>query len=247
MCEIPGGAENANPIVREIFKDCGHPAVQEKLQSVWIKTRPGNLLNLLNARLEYMRGQGSKKGNEFGVMKDVLRAHGLPLVFSFITAQESGFTPARGQADERGHWQIMPANAISLKIPVESLWDIRWGTEAASRLIKENLLTWARGNKPPNIKMVLASYNAGPANVVKTSNLSAAQVVAVQEKTGSKRLTLDLIRHYTEDFWELLKFRMIRPGPHEYVPSVLAAIFAGVRPDLSGLANDPNLSFTDLN
>jgi hypothetical protein len=132
----------------------------------------------------------------------------------------------------------------------DRLKPIETGTRVASQIIKDNINAWTNKQTGEiNVKMVIASYNAGLPRMQGNANTKADQIEKLKKQGNATyvQLSTEQIRRYSEDFWKLVEFHMVPEVTVHYVPEVLGAIFAGARPDQAKISSDTSLAFTDLN
>jgi uncharacterized membrane protein YgcG len=248
VCEMPIPEEKAHPIVVSMYKDCGHPTVKKKIDTVWSKGgRRADLVSYLGLHQSVLQGDTKGRAGEYATMKEVLKDNGLPVVLGFVALHETGFHGHKiGTSGELGHWQLMKATAKDFGIKTdEERRRIDTSTLAISKFFKMLIKEWTdEQTGEVNIKMVFASYNAGLGAMRK--RVKDAKAV-LNGSDQAEALSIDEIRLYSEDFWELVEMNMFKKNKvtPEYVPSVLAAIFAGARPEEVGLGTAED-AFTEL-
>ena len=148
------------------------------------------------------------------MIREVLRARGLPEDLAFTAMIESGFKPdAVSRVGAKGMWQFMAGTARRYGLRVDRWVDERLDPEkstiaAASYLndLYRQFGSWA---------LAQAAYNAGEVKVTR----------AIQ-KTGSR------------DFWTLAQSRHLRRETKEFVPQIHAATVIGRDPDRYGFDFD---------
>lgn len=109
------------------------------------------------ARLMLMINDNIQKASEkYHIDADLLRA---------VVKQESNFNPyAISSSGAQGLMQLMPDTADGLG--VDNPWDITQNIEGGARYLKDQLITF-----DGDLRLALAAYNAGPANVAKYSGI----------------------------------------------------------------------------
>jgi hypothetical protein len=245
LCSLPVPADKVHPIVKAMYKDCGNPIVNRMLNLYWGSkgTRKGQLVKFLNLQDASLRGQSQGQVQAFTTMKRVLKAAQLPPTLGFVTVQESGFDAnIRGRDGEIGYWQFMPNTARGVGLDPKLRNQIGPSTQAAARLFHQLIRQFTNSRGEVNIKMVLASYNAGSGASDRAENTMQAH-----KRSGASNfvhLTRQQIEAYSQDFWELYELKMLPNVTRNYVPSVLGLIFAGVRPDKAGISGVSG--FTEL-
>lgn len=95
-----------------------------------------------------------------------------------IAHQESRFrTDVRSRAGATGLMQIMPRTARSFGVNAEELTDARTSVELAVKLLDQIASTFRFPASMPEserLKVILASYNAGPGHILDARRLAAA-------------------------------------------------------------------------
>ena len=148
------------------------------------------------------------------MIREVLRARGLPEDLAFTAMIESGFKPdAVSRVGAKGMWQFMAGTARRYGLRVDRWVDERLDPEkstvAAAAYLRDlynQFGSWA---------LAQAAYNAGEVKVTR----------AIQ-KTGSR------------DFWTLAQSRHLRRETKEFVPQIHAATVIGRDPDRYGFDFD---------
>src|SRR2546428_12182079 len=140
------------------------------------------------------------------MIREVLRARGLPEDLAFTAMIESGFKPdGVSGVGAKGMWQFMAGTARRFGLRVDRWVDERLDPEkstvAAAAYLRDlytQFGSWA---------LAQAAYNAGEVKVMR----------AIQ-KTGSR------------DFWTLAQPRHLRRETKEFVPPIHAATVIGREP-----------------
>jgi len=139
-----------------------------------------------------------------------LKERGLPENLFYLAMIESGLNPyALSRAGAGGVWQFMPSTARKFGLRVD-FWvderrDLEKSTEAAISYLTE---LYTRFDSWP---LALASYNAGEGRVQR----------AVQ-------------RYDTEDYWELIEYRLLKRETRDYLPKMIAASILAENPEKYG-------------
>src|SRR5881628_316189 len=148
------------------------------------------------------------------MIREVLRARGLPEDLAFTAMIESGFKPdAVSRVGAKGMWQFMAGTARRYGLRVDRWVDERLDPErstvAAAAYLRDlyNLF----GSWP----LAQAAYNAGEVKVARAIS-----------KTGSR------------DFWTLAQSRYLRRETKEFVPQIHAVTMIGREPDRYGFEFD---------
>jgi membrane-bound lytic murein transglycosylase D len=155
-----------------------------------------------------------RAGRYLGMIRDVLRARGLPEELAFTAMIESGFKPdAVSRMGAKGLWQFMAGTARRYGLRVDRWVDERLdpqkSTEAAAAYLGD--LYELFGSWP----LAQAAYNAGEVTVARAIRL-----------TGSR------------DFWALARTRHLRRETKDFVPQIHAATLIGREPDRYGFDFD---------
>ena len=151
-----------------------------------------------------------RAGRYLGMIRDVLKARGLPEELAYTAMIESGFNPvAVSRVGAKGMWQFMAGTARRYGLRVDQWIDERLDPEkstiAAASYLRDlyNMFgSWA---------LAQAAYNAGE---VKVSRAIRA--------TGSS------------DFWTLAKTNHLRTETKDFVPAIHAATLIGLDPGRYG-------------
>jgi peptidoglycan lytic transglycosylase D len=156
----------------------------------------------------------SRSGRYLGMIREVLRARGLPEDLAYTAMIESGFKPdAVSRVGAKGMWQFMAPTARRYGLRVDSWVDERYDPEkstvAAAAYLRDlynQFGSWA---------LAQAAYNAGEMKVMRA-----------MQKTGSS------------DFWTLADSKYLRRETKEFVPQIHAATVIGREPDRYGFEFD---------
>lgn len=171
--------------------------------------------------LDYFQGRGRKwfhiwmerSGRYIPFMKKVLREHGLPEDLVYLAMIESGFSSrAYSRARAVGQWQFMKATGrkygLRVNFWVDERRDPEKATVAAARHLKDLY------DQFQNWKLAAAAYNA-----------------------GAGKISRAIARYKTEDFWELTRYRYLRPETKNYVPKLIAAALIAKDPEKYGFTS----------
>ena len=121
----------------------------------------------------------------FPVIEPILKKHGIPDDFKYLSVIESGLTNAVSPAVAKGFWQIMPAtareNGLEVNDNVDERYHLEKATEVACKYLlksKENLGSWT---------LAAAAYNAGNAGIgnrLKDQDVKSYYDLLLGEETG---------------------------------------------------------------
>ncbi len=121
----------------------------------------------------------------FPVIEPILKKHGIPDDFKYLSVIESGLTNAVSPAGARGFWQIMPAtareNGLEVNDNVDERYHLAKATEVACKYLlksKESLGSWT---------LAAAAYNAGNAGIgnrLKDQKVDSYYDLLLGEETG---------------------------------------------------------------
>lgn len=169
--------------------------------------------------IRYFQGRGRRYMQQYlerstrylPMMKNVLRENGLPEELVYIALIESGFSPrAHSRANAVGYWQFIRATGKRYGLHVDAFIDERrdpvLSTRAAAAYFKELYGMFGSWH------LAMAAYNVGEGRVKRA-----------------------VARHYTKDFWKLIKHRRSFPGETKsYVPKFIAAAMIAKDPERFG-------------
>ena len=162
--------------------------------------------------------EGLSRGRQYlPMIRDVLRAEGLPLDLAYVPLVESAFKPrALSRAKARGIWQFMEGtgleNGLTHDWYIDERVEAEKATRAAAKYLK-TLNTMFKGDWP----LTLAAYNAGPSRVRRAMKRSGRT-----------------------DYWTLTaSSRSLPRETRDYVPRVMAAILIGRNPVHYGMNVQP--------
>ena len=148
------------------------------------------------------------------MIRDVMRARGLPEELAFTAMIESGYNPqAVSRVGAKGMWQFMAATARRYGLRVDQWIDERLDPEkstlaAASYLrdLYNQFGSWA---------LAQAAYNAGEVKIARAIRA-----------TGSR------------DFWAIAQTKYLKRETKDFVPQIHAATMIGREPDAYGFDFD---------
>lgn len=151
-----------------------------------------------------------RSGRYIPMMKEVLKANGLPEDLVYMALIESGFNPkAYSRRRASGPWQFITRTGKRYGLEVDWWIDERRDPEkstiAAARHLKDlydQFSCWY---------LAAAGYNAGAGKISR----------AIQ-------------RYRTEDFWELTKHKYLKRETRHYVPKMIAAALIAKEPEKYG-------------
>lgn len=245
-CKPLDQTNEEHPFVTEIMKDCGHPLVISATNEVWLNPKSENrrINRFLNLYKEAHNSAPQGEAHNFKKMLDVLQQNSFPKVWSTVSLQESDFrATARSHAGAQGFWQFMPATARQYGLRVGGSNDQRneivASTTAATKYFRYLLNLWKRTNEQGqtvyNIKMALASYNAGEGNTKRASNRAEQQILSENVQNPK---SIDELSEFSEDFWELSRLRMLPSETRKYVPLILGASHIVLNPKYHGVSEE---------
>lgn len=172
--------------------------------------------------IRYFQGRGrphmevylSRSTRYLPMMKNVLRENGLPEDLVYIALIESGFSPkAHSRANAVGYWQFIRGTGKRFGLKLDTFTDERrdpvLSTRAAAEYFKALYSLFGSWH------LAMASYNV-----------------------GEMRVKRAVTKHYTRDFWALLKKRRALPAEtRNYVPKFIAAAMIAKDPKKYGFTN----------
>lgn len=152
----------------------------------------------------------NRSGRYLGMIREVLRGHGLPEDLAFTAMIESGFNPlAVSRAGAKGLWQFMAGTARRYGLRVDQWVDERFDPEkstvAAAAYLRDLYRLFGSWS------LAQAAYNAGELRVIRAIRA-----------TGST------------DFWALARTGLLKRETKEFVPMIQAATVIGRDPDRYG-------------
>ncbi len=173
----------------------------------------------VRAYLDFFDGRGkptlakwiSRMGRFEPLIRETLRAEGLPEDLIFVAMIESGFSPrATSPASAVGVWQFIPTTGSEMGLEISRYVDERRdpvkATRAAAAYLKR--LYKRFGSWP----LALASYNGGPGLMSK-----------------------NIRRFNSNDFWHIQRHGGLYDESRRYVPKIIAAGLVTKNADVFGL------------
>lgn len=155
----------------------------------------------------------ARSGRFEPLLREELRAAGLPEDLVYLSLIESGFSPrAYSRAHAVGLWQFIASTARLYDLEINYWVDERRDPVAATRAAARHLrdLHDAFGSW----YLAAAAYNAGAGRVRRSMN-----------RTGS------------DNFWELAETRHLRHETRNYVPKLIAAALIAKEPEKYGFTD----------
>ncbi|MFQ5893199.1 MAG: transglycosylase SLT domain-containing protein, partial [Nitrospinota bacterium] len=153
-----------------------------------------------------------RSGRYLDMIRKVFREKGLPEDLAFMVMVESGFNPlAVSRARAKGLWQFMKGTARRYGLRVDRWVDERLdpykATVAAADYLKHLYLQFGSWS------LAQAAYNA-----------------------GERKVSRALRRSRGDDFWGLLRGRILKRETKHFVPAILAATLIGREPERYGFS-----------
>lgn len=194
----------------------------QKLSEVALPDVPLVLNQQVEKWMDYFQGRGRKyftrwlarSSRYVPMMKQILRENGLPEGLIYLSMIESGFSPnAYSRAKAVGPWQFMKFTGERYGLRVNYWIDERMDAEKSTLAAAQHLKDLY--DEFDHWYLAAAGYNA-----------------------GAGKISRAIKRYDTDDFWEMSKYRYLKPETKNYVPKLLAA---------SLLASDPvKYGFTEI-
>jgi membrane-bound lytic murein transglycosylase D len=218
MLEAPSsGAISEPPPRADVVLE--HPLIDSSSVSAWLPIGPQHPYPLVvNPQVQHFldRFTGERRdviglwinrsGRYLGMMREILKARGMPEELAFTAMIESGFNPvAVSRAGAVGLWQFMAATARRYGLRVDQWVDERRDPEKSTFAAASYLRDLHR--QFGSWWLAQAAYNAGEMKVAKAI-----------KGTGS------------DDFWVLSKSRYLVRETKEFVPQIQAAALIGRDP-----------------
>lgn len=171
--------------------------------------------------LDYFQGRGRKSyarwlarsGRYIPMMKKILAENGLPLDLVYLSMIESGYHPsAYSHAHASGLWQFI--SGTGRRYGLKSNWwiderrDAEKSSLAAAQYLKDLYGMF------DHWYLAAAGYNAGEFKILRA-----------------------IKRYDTNDFWEMSRFRYLKPETKNYVPKMIAAAIIAKEPEKYGFTD----------
>ena len=191
---------------------------KEKLSEVPLPEVPLVLNQQVEKWMDYFQGRGrkffvrwlSRSGRYVPMMKQILHENGLPEGLIYLSMIESGFSPnAHSRARAVGPWQFMKFTGQRYGLRVTYWIDERMDAEKSTLAAAQHLKDLY--DEFDHWYLAAAGYNAGAGKISKAIN-----------------------RYQTEDFWEMSKYKYLKPETKNYVPKLLAASLLASDPEKYG-------------
>jgi membrane-bound lytic murein transglycosylase D len=190
----------------------------KKLSEVPLPDVPMVLNKQVEMWMDYFQGRGrkhfvrwlSRSGRYVPMMKQILRENGLPEGLIYLSMIESGFSPnAYSRAKAVGPWQFMKFTGerygLRATYWIDERMDAEKSTLAAAQHLKDLY------DEFDHWYLAAAGYNAGAGKINRAIN-----------------------RYQTDDFWEMSKYKYLKPETKNYVPKLLAASLLASEPEKYG-------------
>ncbi|MGE3974870.1 MAG: transglycosylase SLT domain-containing protein [Bdellovibrionales bacterium] len=171
--------------------------------------------------LDYYQGRGrehmerylSRSTKYLPLMKEHLKANGLPEDLVYIPLIESGFSPrARSHASAVGYWQFIRGTGKRYSLRMDHLVDERQDPISSTR--------------------AAALYFKGLYNLFGSWYLAIASY-----NVGENRVQRLVMKHLTRSFWELAHRRVLPRETVDYVPKFIAASMIAREPEKYGFTD----------
>jgi membrane-bound lytic murein transglycosylase D len=155
----------------------------------------------------------SRSAKYIPMMRTLLKGYGLPEDLVYLSLIESGYNPyAYSRSKASGLWQFisMTGKRYGLKVNwwIDERRDPEKSTVAAAKYLKDLYEMFECWY------LAAAGYNAGEYKIVNAMK-----------------------RYRTEDFWELTKYKFLKPETKNYVPQLIAAALIAKEPEKYGFAD----------
>ena len=190
------------------------------VRSYETKTRVEDYVRIFSGRAKGAFALALQRQTRYGpMMRQRLRAKGLPENLTYLALAESWFDPhAYSRAAAVGMWQFMSGTARGMGLRVDWWVDERRdpvrSTEAAARLLL------GLRNKFGSLYLAAAAYNGGDGRVSRGLNKYADAMEGVE---GEDR------------FFALAEKSYLRPETRDYVPKIIGAALVGEQPARYGV------------
>lgn len=148
---------------------------------------------------ELMQGYLERSTRYLTLMKAIIKKEGLPEELVYVALIESGFSSkAHSRANAVGYWQFIKSTGRRFGLRIDHFVDERrdpeLSTRAAVEFFKELYSLFGSWH------LALASYNA-----------------------GEYRVNRAMMKHYSRNFWYLIKKKSLPSETSNYVPKFIAA------------------------
>jgi membrane-bound lytic murein transglycosylase D len=159
-------------------------------------------------------GNWLKKSRYYApIIKEILNNEGLPEDLVYLAMIESGFNPkAYSTANASGPWQFIYATGgrygLRSNYWIDERRDPEKSTVAATKYLRDLF------NQFGCWYLAAAGYNA-----------------------GEGRIGRAIVKHNTNDFWELAKFNALPRETREYIPKLIAAAIIAKEPEKFGFGS----------
>jgi len=212
---VPPGAPEKEVLIGEEVEDT---IASKKLSEVALPDVPIVLNQQVEKWMDYFQGRGrkyfvrwlSRSGRYVPMMKQILRENGLPEGLIYLSMIESGFSPnAYSRARAVGPWQFMKFTGERYGLRVTYWIDERMDAEKSTLAAAQHLKDLY--DEFDHWYLAAAGYNAGAGKINRAIN-----------------------RYQTEDFWEMSKYKYLKPETKNYVPKLLAASLLASDPEKYG-------------
>jgi len=190
------------------------------VRSYETKTRVEDYVRIFSGRARGAFALALQRQTRYGpMMRQRLRAKGLPENLTYLALAESWFDPhAYSRAAAVGMWQFMAGTARGMGLRVDWWVDERRdpvrSTEAAARLLL------GLRDKFGSLYLAAAAYNGGDGRVARGLNKYADALEGVE---GEDR------------FFALAEKSYLRPETRDYVPKIIGAALVGEQPARYGV------------
>jgi membrane-bound lytic murein transglycosylase D len=146
-------------------------------------------------------------------IKEILNEEGLPEDLVYLAMIESGFNPkAYSSANASGPWQFIYATGgrygLKSNYWIDERRDPEKSTIAATKYLRDLF------NQFGCWYLAAAGYNAGEGRIEKA-----------------------IVKHNTNDFWELVKYNTLPKETREYIPKLIAAAIIAKDPEKFGFGS----------
>lgn len=202
-------------------EDIDKVIVGQKLSEVALPDVPMVLNQQVQKWMNYFQGSGrkyfvlwlSRSSQYVPMMKQILRENGLPEGLIYLSMIESGFKPyAFSRAKAVGPWQFMKFTGQRYGLRVNYWIDERMDPEKSTIAAAQHLKDLY--DEFNHWYLAAAGYNA-----------------------GAGKISRAIVRYRTEDFWEMSKYKYLRPETKNYVPKLLAASLISSDPEKYGFTD----------